>query len=350
MTVVARARLLSLRTLPSVQALSSHIRKTSGDLRPQPASLLDDPLCQWFSRRTSSEIRSIECAIRALLVGSRPLNEVELADSMSDLAAFFYVALFRTVRRLVRSFQTSNPTWIKVAKNQAETLRLSVDTVWNAFFQSVEEMSASATVPALVHDPRCIKARVAVADSRAMPLDTGSVDAILTSPPYCTRIDYAVATRPELAVLGQDGASFSRMRNRLLGTTAVCAEPASVPLPAVISGFLDVISGHKSKASSTYYRRSFEQYFQSMHLSLVECRRVIRPGGSLFLVVQDSYYKDVHVDLSSLLIDLGNPIGWATEERTPFPVLHNMARINPRVRRYRHNITATEWCIKMRAA
>jgi hypothetical protein len=39
-------------------------------------------------------------------------------------------------------------------------------------------------------------------DCWSLPLDAESVDLVITSPPHCARIDYAVKTKFELAVMG----------------------------------------------------------------------------------------------------------------------------------------------------
>jgi DNA modification methylase len=44
--------------------------------------------------------------------------------------------------------------------------------------------------------------KIDCASSQSIPLPNSFIDLVVTSPPYCTRIDYAVATSPELALLG----------------------------------------------------------------------------------------------------------------------------------------------------
>jgi hypothetical protein len=41
-----------------------------------------------------------------------------------------------------------------------------------------------------------VDVRVGLGDSRCIPLKDGAIDAVIGSPPYCTQIDYGVATRP----------------------------------------------------------------------------------------------------------------------------------------------------------
>ena len=69
--------------------------------------------------------------------------------------------------------------------------------------------------------------------------------------------------------------------------------------------------------------------------SLSEIGRVLRPGGAAALVVQDSYYKDVHVDLPRLYVDCGASIGLVGEVTSSLRVSRALAQINSRSRMHR---------------
>ena len=76
--------------------------------------------------------------------------------------------------------------------------------------------------PILKRVNQIAKVRIEVASSDALPIEGGDVDIVITSPPYCTRIDYAVSTSLELAFLGFDyNTSVRRLRDRMIGTSTV---------------------------------------------------------------------------------------------------------------------------------
>lgn len=225
MVMVAKARLLGAHTAPSHAVLCSHIvRKASQYCAPV---LEPDPLSVWFTPRSARFVRNIERAVQHLLVDDG--DYVSLATRgdlgrVSSLAAFFYVALFRTVRQLLTKFGTTNPTWLKFPSNPAERLRPTSAQVRTAFRKQVAAMTGwLCDVPPLANgSPRDGEhVEIKVADSRSLPLAPNSVDAMIGSPPYCTRIDYIVATRPELALLGFNGEALREMRNRTIGTTSI---------------------------------------------------------------------------------------------------------------------------------
>ena len=56
------------------------------------------------------------------------------------------------------------------------------------------------------------------ASSLQLPVASGSIDAAISSPPYCTRIDYVKATLPELAVIGYPNGNVTRrLREMMIG-------------------------------------------------------------------------------------------------------------------------------------
>ena len=71
---------------------------------------------------------------------------------------------------------------------------------------------------------------IALGSSAHLPLDTSSIDAVITSPPYCTRIDYVIATLPELAILGLRPDELKGLRDKMIGTPTIPLEQRD-PLP-----------------------------------------------------------------------------------------------------------------------
>lgn len=51
---------------------------------------------------------------------------------------------------------------------------------------------------------------------------------------------------------------------------------------------LSKINNHNSKASKTYYYKTYLQYFDSIYKSIVEINRVLKRNGYGVFVVQDS--------------------------------------------------------------
>jgi len=340
MVLAARARMLSKREKHSLIPLAAGI--ADGSL--SKATTHDEPLTDWFNPSAAAALRNLELAIQALLVSNnasfRVLTAREIAR-ISDLAAFFYVALFRTTRGLLTRFEASNPTWFKKPGSSSARLRSLPETISRLFRQQVKTMA-----DAIPNDPLSKDSEVTITlnSSEKIPLEDEAVDFILSSPPYCTRIDYAFATRIELAVLGYRADEFDELRRSLIGTATVPkgTGEAQKNWGRTCTRFLERLKSHASKASATYYFKNHVQYFTSIYGSLGEIVRTLKKKGACVLVVGDSYYKEVHNDLPKIITEMNESHGLVLRRSEVFRHRQTMARVNPNVRKYRSRIDAAE--------
>jgi hypothetical protein len=308
----------------------------------------DDPLRLWLADAACRKIRSLDWAIQSLLINiDKPDGAISttVLESMSDLAAFFYLGLFRTLRHFCYRYGTTNPTWIKAPANKQQRIRPADSVIVRNFVGQIRTM-VSADDPARAGE-RLVNADalVTVASSEALPLKTCSVDFVLSSPPYCTRIDYAIATRLELALVGHDLSTTGKdLRSHLIGTPLV---RGLIPEPRISWGstclrFLDRVGAHDSKASRSYYLKSHLRYFDSMFSSIGQLSRVLKPDCGCVLVVQDSYYKDVHNDLPTILAEMATAFGLALVRVVDYPHARSFGGIHPGRQRYRTGKSAVE--------
>ncbi|WP_424636914.1 DNA methyltransferase [Embleya sp. AB8] len=278
----------------------------------------DDPLCAWFTATTVERIRDWVQEIRG---------------SGNDGYALGMIALFRAIRLMTRQFEGSNPTWVKRAKNAEERLVVSSDDV-DALLQA-EILFVSERLSTQPEGRS--SALLVTADSANLPLQSGIADVVLTSPPYLTRIDYAVAYVRELAVLGFDISVDRRIRLELMGTTLTREEnkEGKTCIGEASTSLLEKIEKHASKASSGYYLKQARQYLSDLTLGLDEIGRVSKENARLHLVVQDSFYKDVHVPLADICIDESIRRGWTLESCERFPVRRTLTSLNTSAKAYK---------------
>jgi hypothetical protein len=186
---------------------------------------------------------------------------------------------------------------------------------------------------------------VVIAASDRLPIRDGKVHTVIASPPYCTRIDYAVATKLELAILGCPlSVEFTELRRKMIGGPVVSKEAPSLSdnWGARCLEVLETIRSHPTKGSENYYYKIFLQYYEALHKSLQEIDRVTICKANCFLVVQDSHYKDVHVDLAAHVTEMAIGLGWVLAKRVDYETTLLMARLNPRAQKYRHGTGAIE--------
>lgn len=338
--VISKARLLQSDVAPSLLPLT---RKLLSAVEADAPLSEDDLLLRWMTARAAVAVRRVAATInRSLVEGDDEPRGTRLASEMSSLAALFYLALFRVVRRALGRFAGTNPTWLrqKVAEDEKVDLDLRTLGPWLlAVMGELAETVKGRGLPIPGHGRIAIE----VADSGQLPIQDGAAQAVITSPPYCTRIDYAVATLPELAALGMTGSEFRALRDRLIGTPTRDGTFASsdVRWGTTATGFLRQVADHQSYASQGYYLSFFSQYFTGMWRSLSETSRVVAGDRPIVLVVQDSYYKELHADIPRVMSEMADQLGWSPLARLDLRV-KTKANINANTRKYRQPAPATE--------
>lgn len=357
MVLVAKARHLEAETLSDVKGLAADIVALAERL--EETTQTSEPLVCWFVPESALIFRSLERAVCTLLVSDKldtPLFSLDSYAGVSGLAAFFYVALFRALRQTLISFTTSNPTWIKTPKSDDEKLSIKRIDLVHAFIREVGIMAAalqnSHSQPTYHEN---FTARIELGTSVSLPLETGNIGAIVSSPPYCTRIDYAIATLPELYLLGCNAEALKLLRDQMIGTPTMSRNGNKDSVLKQLhrwgktaAEFLNAVLQHSSKASTTYYLRYFLQYFDSVESSLKEISRVLEVGSPCVLVVQDSHYKEVRLDLASIFSEIAGNFSLRVEDQLDYPNGSSLARINKGARKYREKLNAVESVLILR--
>lgn len=345
MVVAAKAAMLSVLETPSLESIAKSLadqtRKRGGLRHP------GDPLLTWLAPQAAAIVRALENEINNTLISHdvyAKINSNEVLENVSPLAAFFYVALFRTVRQVLADFIPSNPTWIKKPKSPQQRKRPADATVLDAFVHEVNELSKKKFSARTHLVDVATNLTLQLGNAEKIPLADRAVDAIVSSPPYCTRIDYAIATAIELAVLRLDREEFDVLRRSLTGTATVGKKLEAIDTKwgETCTQFLKEVYAHSSKASRTYYYKNHLQYFHSLFLSIREISRVLKPNGHCILVAQNSHYKEIYNDVPTMIVEMANETGLQLTRRQNFSSARSMAGINGRSRKYLANRNTVE--------
>lgn len=326
MVMIATARLLPRSEASCLTPLARELIEISKNL---PLDDALDPLRQWLTPGSASRLRQIERAIAKTLMPA-PSDKVASGLGTSRLVASLYLALFATARELIKPFRSSNPTWIRKAKCEDEKLSILDSAVHAEFIRQVEALALaynSESAPSSIIP----STRLEVADSTSSQSENFA-DFILTSPPYCTRIDYAVATSIELAVISRlTTTDVTQLSKKMLGTPKITNEPKNEKyLGSLCEKFLKDVSSHESKASSTYYYKTHLDYYQKLNLSLENISKTLKANGRAVFVVQDSQYKNIHNDVPSIIAQMAEINGLKLFRRDDFAVKRNIVSINPK--------------------
>lgn len=304
-----------------------------------------DLLFNWFSEKTVQLIRNASAVINRKLTpnGYTSLKSIDI-EKIDCRTAFFNLVLFKTVKTLCTNAFCSNPVWIKLEKQEQE-IDCTAKEFWDTYFSALESLINSYT-PIINAN-----ALIGRADSRHIPLKQGTVNIVMTSPPYCTRVDYVISSSIELAVIGYSRDEIEALRNDMIGTPTI----GNVPVGEIneinsitAQRALRKIHSHHSKAAKTYYYKTYFQYFASMQSSVQEIDRVLAKDGIVMLVIQDSYFKDILVDVSKCIREMFYNLGYQYVFSRRFKASNNMRYINTKSRQYNTNTSVDEKLIVLR--
>lgn len=168
---------------------------------------------------------------------------------------------------------------------------------WQARFRT-----AAARLPFLDSDTPT-PAVVRQGDARVLPLKSGSVDFVLTSPPYLNAIDYLRAHKFSLIWMGHDLASLRELRGSMIGSERGLWERDGIP---------DALEDHlESRLAVPRRRAQTRRYLSDLHHVLKELARVLRPGGLAVLVLGPTIVNRRRSDSAEVVRQLAESAGLA---------------------------------------
>lgn len=335
LTVIARARLTPLSTRDSLLPLGTRILEAARGLGSGPNT--GDLLERWMRADAVGRVRAIQDAIHVVLtITDRRTGHGSIsaeADSLPLLASFFYSALFATVRDLLRRFRTTNPMWLKSPNSCQHRIATAWGTLSEVFLERVQHLRDRLSVDCELASNDAL---FQTASATCLPFATGLYSAVLTSPPYATRLDYVRGTLPELAVLGADDAFVSALRKVTTGSPVLTGGRVNETRPLASEyglSILEQIEIHPSKGSREYYFPWMHGYLVSLQAGLSETSRTVDPAGTICIVVQDSYYKELRIDLQRIVTEILASLGRARTDRQDFPARNVRSRMNLKAQR-----------------
>ena len=342
LTVIAHARLTPRSIGDSLQPLAIEIVEAARELRVEWTE--NDLLRTWMRAPTFAHVRAIQAVIHRTLTPASdfpdPRHLARAADELPVLACFFYAALFATVRDLLSRFRSTNPTWLREPSSAHQRISPSWSVIEATFLSRVSYFRERLAVG---DEARTSRFNSFSTQSAAhLSFEPASFDGALTSPPYATRIDYVRGVLPELCVLGANADSIKSLRKVSTGSPVVRgvhADPG--PLHSRYGRqVLAKIRTHSSKGSAAYYLPWMSNYLLGLQAGLFSLARAVKPHSPICVVVQDSHYKEMHVDLQRIVVEIMDATDRGLLARYDYAATALRSRMNPRARIHlpiRHN-------------
>ena len=279
---------------------------------------------RWFSPRTLRELDRIDVAVRHL--------------QTETLRSFYRVCLSNILRGV--SWQKNDDLRVR-----REEVKLAPGEVVARFLD--EAARSTRTVATFLAERGRAETgshKVREADARraanALPDMAGKVDAVITSPPYATALPYIDTDRLSLVYLGLLPRENHRTRDTLMiGNREVTTrgrseywtlyEANKSLLPESTQALIERIDRLNKAASVGFRRRNLSallsKYFFDMREVMRQTLSLLRPGGTLFLVVGNNRTRaggqPVEIRTAEHLKEIANGVGFLTKDDVAMDML-----------------------------
>jgi adenine-specific DNA methylase len=190
---------------------------------------------------------------------------------------------------------------------------------FNRFISAVETVVANSPQPGseAVGPVTVVKH----GDARNLEFEDGSIDLVLTSPPYLNAIDYMRCSKFSLVWMGHTVSELRRIRGESVGTEASSKEAMEAEWVKSLITQLGL-----KPALSSRDHALLAQYVWDMGQALAEVSRVLRASGRAVYVVGDSTVRGTFIRNSSIVAAVAEEHGLTLRSRR--------SRVLPANRRY----------------
>jgi len=161
------------------------------------------------------------------------------------------------------------------------------------------------------------KAEVQVGDARELCLPKrfhGSLDAVITSPPYLNRYDYSRSYALELCLLNvKSHQDMVKVRHNLLRShiESRAHDAKQIDLPALEEILAQL---QQKELNNERVPIMVQGYFEDMNLVIKNLAAYLKPGGRVALVVANAQFAGEGIPTDLLLSELAARYGLKTEE------------------------------------
>lgn len=272
----------------SIESICRHVLKDAQACNPKKIVLpwidCDSETTEfinfWFGKRQQGDLRRISFAIYARSIQTDCPKERASLDVMR-------VALSRIIITKEQSASLARDT------SHSRPHRVTTSSDYNVFdgfhrsFQIVRNRLMTA--------PPRKASEIKLGDARDIKVPSGSIDLVITSPPYLNAIDYMRGHRLSLVWLGYRLSDLRKIRSDSIGTErGLDSQTESVN--AIIESM-----GHIERLPSRY-RRIIERYAHDLLLVTKEVSRVLKESSQATFVIGNSCLKGIFIKNSDALV------------------------------------------------
>ncbi len=322
------ARLITAAKTGDVDA--SRLRSVAAALCPDQLPLISEcflpmdgvkNVTHWFSESAWNDLCRLYVAIEQL--------------DCSEVERTFFLAVFSSTLR-----------WVSNADDQTQktyvsgTLKKTPPEVFHTFDKSLQRALNGLST---LHSLRGMR-QASILDGSALdvPLSDGSVDLIVTSPPYLDSVDYMYNFMLEYFWLGPKLGVSSRAEYNARRRIPIGSKNPVSPVLAVPDSISDLVDPEQIPE---YRREAVLAYFDLMQKHFVEAARVLKRDARYVLVVGNSQAATGVLPVHDCLLRLARDAGLHLEKAFAYRIRRHYMKFP---RKGRGGIILMDWVITLR--
>jgi DNA modification methylase len=151
-------------------------------------------------------------------------------------------------------------------------------------------------------------AKVRLGDARDLKLKDGTIDLVLTSPPYLNAIDYLRCSKFSLVWMGHSTDGLRYIRSKCVGTEVGKYDDSDECASKTLIASLRLKHSLSRRAQAV-----LSQFIEDMQNAIKEVFRVLAPNGKAIYVIGENTVKGTYVPNAKIMIALAESIGLRLE-------------------------------------
>ena len=232
----------------------------------------NERIAYWFKEEQITDLSRLLSAIQSL--------------SDADTRLFFLCGFSNILKNC--------SIWNQRYNKPARDLNKKIPDVMRTFNRQIRMMMKGNAAFRDLMDGQTHPARAECRDSRWLPLEDGSVDLVVTSPPYVTSYEYG--DLHQLSMLWLEGLTdLKGFREQFIGSSLKRLESEIEESRTVTHSSIASAIGRKLQRKDGKTASSAMKYFESMYEIWLELHRVVRMGGKVCIVIGNTRLKGVEI-------------------------------------------------------
>ena len=241
----------------------------------------------WFAEPQRADLRRIASLLHRNI-------EIDMPDDVADV---FRIALSRIIVTKKQAASLAQDT------SHSRPHRVSLASDYDVVAGFIKSLRAVRKRVAQI--PKQGVSTIRRGDARNLSMvDTESVDAVVTSPPYLNAIDYMRGHRMSLIWLGHKYSDLSNARSNSIGAE----KRPDLPFDKIAFQSIKNSMGELDTLPSRYHGM-IERYVVDLHKMIGEVARVMKPQAFATFVMGNSCLQGVYIQNSEALAEAAKAVG-----------------------------------------